>query len=158
MISHSKVLDKILELLDSAEVYYQKLEHEPVYTSEDAAKIRDTNASQGAKALILYADKKPVLVVVPGDKKVDFKKYKTLTGTKDLRMATPEEVLELTGLEIGSIPPVGRAMDLPSYYDKSFEEKDVAAFNAGAHTVSVVMNAADLIKVEEPILADLTKE
>ena len=72
------VLDKILKLLDEENIVYEKVEHEPVYTSEDAAKIRDTGLSMGAKALILFADNTPILVVVPGDKKLDFNLFKKL--------------------------------------------------------------------------------
>ena len=150
------ILDKIIKLFDEAGILYEKLEHEPVYTSEDAAKIRDTGLSMGAKALILFADKKPVLVVVPGDKRLDFNKFKKLVSIKDLRMAAREEVYNLTGLEVGSIPPVGKALNLQSYYSDDFKQKDMVAFNAGMHTVSIKMKASDLLKVEEPLFGDFS--
>ena len=150
------ILDKIIKLFDEAGILYEKLEHEPVYTSEDAAKIRDTGLSMGAKALILFADKKPVLVVVPGDKRLDFNKFKKLFSIKDLRMAAREEVYNLTGLEVGSIPPVGKALNLQSYYSDDFKQKDMVAFNAGMHTVSIKMKASDLLKVEEPLFGDFS--
>ncbi|KKS22625.1 MAG: YbaK/prolyl-tRNA synthetase associated region [candidate division WWE3 bacterium GW2011_GWA1_41_8] len=146
------VFDNIISLLNEKGVKHTVIEHEPVYTSEQAARIRDTDISMGAKALICYADKSPVLLVVPGDKKADFKKYKQTFGVKDLRMATPTEALELTGLEAGSI----KALGLPSYYDSSFGEKDYVSFNAGSHTSSVKMKASDLIGIEDPVLADIT--
>jgi Ala-tRNA(Pro) deacylase len=149
------VHEKIIDLLDKNNVEYEVIEHEPVFTSADAAKIRDTNVSMGAKALVLMADKKPVLAVVPGNERLDFKKFKKEYGVKDLRMAKPEEVFEITTLEIGSIPPVGKAMDLKSYYDESFLEKDVVAFNAGSHTISIKMKAKDLISVELPVISSL---
>jgi Cys-tRNA(Pro) deacylase len=158
MLKSSPVLDRIISLLENIGVEYKKIEHEPVYTSADAAKIRDTDPAEGAKAILMFADKKPVLLVVPGDQKIDFRKFKQLTGTKDLRMAKPEEVEELTGLEIGAIPPVGKAMNIPSYYDESFKDRETAVFNAGAHTVSIIMKTADLLKVEEPVIADLVKQ
>ncbi len=156
MIAHSEVLLTIKKLLTDAGIEYRLYEHAPVYTSQDAAAVRNTDISQGAKALVMYADKTPILVVVPGDKKADFKKVKVAGGIKDLRMATHEEVLHLTGLEVGSIPPLGKALGLKSYYDSSFLEKDEVAFNAGAHTASIVLKATDLIKVENPVLSSIT--
>ncbi|MBD3366127.1 hypothetical protein GF360_02160 [candidate division WWE3 bacterium] len=144
------VKEKILKMLQEADIKYRSIEHEPVYTSKEAAEIRDTRDDMGAKALICSADKKPVLIVVPGNKKVDFKAFKHRFNVSDLYLLSPEKVTELTGLEIGSIPPVGKAMDLPSYYDITFREVDDVAFNAGSHTFSIVMQAADLIKLEEP--------
>lgn len=150
------VYERIIELLDEEDVEYEVMEHEPVYTSEDAAKIRDTDVSMGAKALVLMADKKPVLVVVPGNERLDFKKFKKEFGVKDLRMAKPNEVKEVTSLEIGAIPPVGKAMGLESYYDNSFKEKDIVAFNAGSHTKSIKIQAQDLISIERPVILSLT--
>ena len=146
------VLKKIQELLDSLNIEYELLNHTPVYTSADAAKIRDTGISNGAKALVFIADGDPILIVVPGDKKVDLRKFKQQFHIKDLRMASLIEVKEITTLEVGSIPPVGKVMNLKSYFDSSFLKKEVVAFNAGSHSVSIRMKASDLIKVENPII------
>jgi len=146
------VLKKIQELLDSLNIEYELLNHTPVYTSADAAKIRDIGISNGAKALVFIADGDPILIVVPGDKKVDLRKFKQQFHIKDLRMASLIEVKEITTLEVGSIPPVGKVMNLKSYFDSSFLKKEVVAFNAGSHSVSIRMKASDLIKVENPII------
>lgn len=39
-------------------------------------------------------------------------------------MASPEEVTQLTGLKIGAIPPVGKAINLPSYFDQSLKSNN----------------------------------
>lgn len=149
------VFEKIKKMLEESGVDYEVIDHEPVHTSADAAKIRDTNVSNGAKALVMFADKKPFLFVLPGDKKANFKKIKNALKVKDLRMATPEEVLELTNLVVGSIPPLGKAIGLNSYFDFSFQIKEDIAFNAGMLTRSIIMNANDLIKIEEPELIEI---
>ena len=149
------ILNNIIAILDAGNMYYEKLEHAPVYTSEQAAEIRDASLDTGAKALVFLADKKPILVVVPGDKRANLSKIKKRLGVKDLRMATREQVEELTTLKPGSIPPVGTAMGLPSYYDESFRDKDKVAFNAGSLTVSIIMSAQDLLNIEKPVLFDL---
>ena len=152
-----EVLSKIRQLLNKAGVEFEEIKHEPVYTSQEAAQIRDENISDGAKSLVLMGDGKPLLVVVPGDKKADFKKVKAHLHISDLRMATPEEVKQITGIEVGAIAPVGKAMGLDSYYDNSFMFKEMVAFNAGHHEISIIMKTDDLLKVENPELFDLTK-
>lgn len=153
-LTHSKVCDSIKKLLAEECTDYQVYEHTPVYTSEEAANIRKVDMSMGAKAIVFYADKKPVLVVVPGDKKVNVKNFKALVHVKDLRIASPEEVTELTGLYIGAIPPMGSIMGLHSYYDVELVNKVKVAFNAGAHTVSVIMSAAELVRLEKPTVGN----
>ncbi|MBI2620848.1 hypothetical protein HYW61_01320 [candidate division WWE3 bacterium] len=149
------VLEKIRNLLDVSGIEYRAVEHPPVYTSEDAARIRDTDISVGAKALVFLADGRPVLLVVPADKRADLKAFKRVFGIKDLRFATPEEVKKITSLEIGSIPPLGGVIGLPSYFDEEFTRKGQVVFNAGSHTTSIVMSAKDLISVENPTIAKI---
>ena len=98
---------------------------------------------QGAKALVCYADKKPILIVLPCSRKLDFELFKKLYTIKDLRFATPEEVKILTSLEIGAIPPLGYLFNLPTYVDEKLGENKTIAFNAGDRTKSVIMSYSD---------------
>ncbi|KKU73130.1 MAG: Aspartyl-tRNA synthetase [Candidatus Amesbacteria bacterium GW2011_GWB1_47_26] len=119
------VYDQIIQLLKSNDIKYQTLEHEPTPTCEDSARVRGTSPGQGAKALICYADKKPILIV------------------HDLRFATPDEVLQLTGLQIGAIPPLGNLFNLPTYIDQALSAEERIAFNAGDRAKSVIMSYSD---------------
>src|SRR5579872_5814389 len=42
-------------------------------------------------------------VIIQGSKKLDFKKLKKYLGTNKIRMATPEEIIEITGASVGSV-------------------------------------------------------
>jgi Ala-tRNA(Pro) deacylase len=53
------------------------------------------------------------------------------------RMATPEEVLEITGCEIGSVPPFGHKTTVPILVDVNVFENTESAFNIGLRTNSV---------------------
>ena len=152
------ILEKVTLLLNSYGVKYSRFEHEPVVTSLDAARVRKSDLSQGAKALVFMVDKKPALIVIPGDKKVDTGRFKRLFGVKDIYMADAQKLMEVTGLEKGAVPPIGKVFNIPAYFDESFKQKDIAAFNAGSHSVSVEMRAEDLIKVAEPVFGDFSKD
>lgn len=155
MIDWSPVTDKIIELFNASGVKYELIKHDPVYTSEEAAEIRGTDINTGAKALVFYADKTPMLFVVPGSKRLNLKDVKKQLEIKDLRMARPEQVLELTGLEIGSIPPIGKALGLKSIYDSEIGKKEKVSFNVGAHTVSIITSGEGLLAVEEPEILEI---
>ena len=147
------VYEKIIQLLDSRQIKYQALEHEPTPTCEDSARVRGTSMDQGAKALVCYADKKPILIVLPCSRKLDVKTFKTLFAVRDLRFATPDEVKELTDLEIGAIPPLGHIFNLPTYVDEELGKNQTIAFNAGDRTKSVIMLYSDyapLVQTERP--------
>lgn len=151
------VFNKIKKILDENNIHYQIIGHEPVYTSEQAAKIRGTELKQGAKALVMFADKKPIMLVLPADLKVDMKKFKIEYKVRDLRMATPEEVKEVTGVEIGAVPPFGNIFNIPLYVDKKLGENETISFNAGEHTKSIEMKYEDFEKAVKPIIGQFSK-
>lgn len=161
----SIVYKKIANLLDSAEIKYQLIDHEPVLTCEDAAKIRGTKPEQGAKALVCIADKKPILIVLPCSARLDFKAFKKWQEVKDLRFATAEEVKEITQIEIGAIPPIGLVLGLgrpqgsplQTFVDKKLLKNEEICFNAGMHERSIVMKAEDYVKVVKPEVGSFTK-
>lgn len=147
MQTTSKIFQDLISLLKKNNITYQLYEHLPVYTSQEAAKIRQTSQTQGAKALVFLADKKPILLVLPGNKKVDTRTFKKTFGVNDLSFAKAEQVLELTGLEIGAIPPFGNVMNLTTYVDKTLLNEEEIAFNAGAHTKSIKMKTKDYLNL-----------
>lgn len=151
------VFEKIKNLLDKNKISYKLIEHEPVFTSEDAAKIRGSSLSLGAKALIMKADKKTIMIVVPGDKKVDTSTFKKLYKIKDLEMATKEEVKIISGVEVGAVPPFGNLFEIPLYFDQTIVDNEKVFFNAGSHSKSISMNGSDLEKIAKPIIGSFCK-
>src|SRR5262249_54439991 len=135
---------------------FQVLRHEPVYTSEQAAAVRGTPLSSGAKALVLRAGECFVLAVLPADRKLDSRKARAALGVKSLRFATRGGVGQLSGLQPGSIPPFGSLFGLATCCDPALADNPSINFNAGDHAVSVQMTYADYVRVEQPELVVIT--
>lgn len=152
MLTDSKVFRKIKNLLEEEKVEYKFSRHEPVFTSRQAAKQRGELLCQGAKALVFIADKKPILIVIPGNLKVDTRKFKKGQQVKDLSLASKEIVEKTTGLEIGAIPPLGNVMGIPTYLDKKLTKQKEIHFNPGIHTGSITIKPADLVRLANPII------
>jgi prolyl-tRNA editing enzyme YbaK/EbsC (Cys-tRNA(Pro) deacylase) len=155
MAEGKPVFDRVEELLRQAGILFTVLRHEPVFTSEQAAAVRGTPLSSGAKALIIKADTF-VMFVLPADRKLDNRKARTALGVRALRFATPEEVNQLTGLQPGSIPPFGSLFGLTTYCDPALADNASINFNAGDHAISVQMTYADYVQVEKPTLVSIT--
>jgi Ala-tRNA(Pro) deacylase len=149
------VFDRLQALLQTANISFTVLHHEPVFTSEQAAAVRGTPLSSGAKALIIKADEF-VMFVLPADRKLDNRKAKSALGVRALRFATREEVEQLTGLQPGSIPPLGSLFALPTYCDPALAENTSINFNAGDHAISVQMACVDYMRLEKPTLISIT--
>jgi len=144
------VFQRVEQLLAQHDVAFDVLRHEPVYTSEQAARVRGTSLASGAKALVCKGEGRFVMFVLPADRRLASKSIRLARGWRKLRFADGEEVQQLTGLEPGSIPPFGSLFDLPTLCDTRLGENDMINFNAGDHCISVTMAYADYVRVEDP--------
>lgn len=140
---------KILDILDSQGVTYEISEHEPVYTSEQAAKVRNESINSGAKSLLLKADNGFVLVVLPGGKRLSSKKLKDFLGLKKSRFATPQEVKEIMGCEIGACYPLGRIVGIKTIVDNALLENDNTSLNPGLHDKTIKIKLKDYLSIAE---------
>lgn len=154
MTTDSELFQKLIALLDTSGVIYHVVEHEPVFTSEEAARVRGTRLEQGAKALVLIGDKKPLMIVVPADQKLSFSKAKKALGIKDLRLAAPEEVVNILGVEIGSVPPFGNLKGLDLYLDSTMSRNEEIVFNPGVHIKSITIKYSDYLLLAKPTIGD----
>jgi len=135
---------RILEHLDSLGIPYEKLEHEPVTTSEAAAGARASRLEQGAKALIVKAGEQYCHVIISAAIRVDNKKLRKLLGARRVRFARAEELFELSGCRPGAVPPFGNLIGLPVLMDDALRAEDTVYFNCASHTVSLRMKREDL--------------
>ena len=148
------VFERLTTWLDANGVEYSVLEHEPVYTSEEAAAVRGTSLSSGAKALVCKADSDFIMFVMPANKRLASKSVRKAMGLRSLRFAKREEVMELTGLKPGSIPPFGSLFDLTTHCDAGLANEATINFNAGDHARSVSMSYQQYASVETPTLGE----
>lgn len=155
------VAKQIIKLLEDHDCWYETFNHEPVRTSEEATKLRPGyNMKQGAKAIIVrikipYEGKKFIMLVIPGDKRFDDKKVTKLTGSKDVRFASEDEVEQITsGVKPGGVPPFGNLFNLKVISDESLYENEKIAFNAG-RTSTIGMKAEDYKRLVKPDIEDI---
>ena len=138
------LLDRIRAWLSAEGVVFREVHHEPTRTSEDSARARGEELRVGGKALLIKVDDTFRLFVISADKKLGSAAIKHRFAAKKTRFATSEELVDLTGLVPGSVPPFGPPiLPFPLCVDPSVFENDRIAFNAGSLTDSIVMQIAD---------------
>jgi Cys-tRNA(Pro) deacylase len=74
-------------------------------TAEDAAKAVGCDLSQIVKSLVFACDGRAVVVMVPGDRRVDRRKVAAALGCASVKVAGPAEVARATGFEAGGVAP-----------------------------------------------------
>ena len=144
---------RVIALLRAAGVAFTEREHAAVRTSEEAAAIRGAPLHSGAKALVLKAADRFLLAVLPADCSLDSKALRGVAGTRRIRFANRDELLELTGLTPGAVPPFGSLFGLQTVCDPKLADNRDINFNAGSHSHSVQIAYADWQAIERPHLA-----
>jgi Cys-tRNA(Pro) deacylase len=128
-------------------------DHEPVYTNPAMAQALGVTEDKTVKSLVLMTkEKQMVVLVLPGDKRVDWKKAAAGIGTKKVSFAKPEQVKEAVGCDVGCVPPFGQLTRLPVYMDPDLLTKGQVYFNPGVHDKSFKVSARDLEQVCRPTL------
>ena len=91
---------------------------ESTHTAQEAADAIGCQLAQIAKSILFRsASGRPVLVIASGINKVDEKKIRALLGEK-IERASPDFVKEMTGFEVGGVPPLGHASPCVIYLDE----------------------------------------
>jgi Ala-tRNA(Pro) deacylase len=153
------MFERIDALLQESGARYRVVRHPAEGNSERVAQVRGTLVSQGAKAMLCRIKEQPgllVLAILPGDRKVDFRKVAQAVGGKKASFASPEEAVASTGCAIGAIPPFSFSPEIRLVVDpRLISQHEEIAFNAGRLDTSIVLNTADYARIAQPLLAEI---
>ena len=95
----------IYEFLESNGIEYQRIDHPPVFTCEEAKRLVPQLAGAETKNLFLRDGKgrQHFLVAVRPEKDVDLRALSISLGTKGLGFASPDRLQRYLGIEPGSV-------------------------------------------------------
>jgi Ala-tRNA(Pro) deacylase len=151
-------LEMIQELLDQESVEYELLEHDPVHTSQEAAQVRGGSPQTGAKSLLLKSEAGFLTVVLQGDARLDSKKVtKHLGVSRNPRFATPEEVQQQMGCQVGACYPLAHLAGLRTIIDDPFTRQEYMSFNPGVHDKTITMSMRDYMEFTRAEVAQVSQ-
>ena len=124
-------------------------------TAIDAAKSLNCEVGAIVKSLLFKNGENYFLCLVSGDKRCSLNKLKKFFNSKDLSMASPNDVKEQTGYTIGGVSPIGHTNSLQILIDSSLNRfKDL--FAAAGHPNCIFkINFKDLKKITNGIIEDI---
>jgi Ala-tRNA(Pro) deacylase len=140
---------KVLEMLDELGIQYQRYEHPPVFTVEEANRHRGKIPCGKTKNLFLRNKKgrRHYLVVTDAEKQVDLKSLKERVGESALSFASPERLEKYLGLTPGSVSPFGIINDTKDevmvLLDRDLLRHDALGFHPNVNTATLVIQTED---------------
>lgn len=150
---------QITEFLDKSGVKYEVLEHRPVFSAQRLAQVEHEPGRFVAKPVIVKADGRLLMCVLPADAKIDLETLKGQLDAESVELADEEEFVELfPDCEVGAEPPFGSLFDLETVMDQALEKDDHILFRAGSHSKAVRLNMADYRKLAHPRVLNLHRQ
>jgi prolyl-tRNA editing enzyme YbaK/EbsC (Cys-tRNA(Pro) deacylase) len=123
---------------------------EPTPTVEAAAAALGITPAQIVKSILFLVKQKsgepcPLLVITNGTDRVDYVALARYAGTsrRAIRIASAEQVAELTGYRVGTVPPFGHDTILPTVIDEGVLQQETIYGGGGT------LNALMRVRVEE---------
>jgi len=107
------------------------------------------------KTLVMEDEnKKPLIVLMHGDREVSTKNLARQIGAKTVSPCAPDVAQRHTGYMVGGTSPFGTRKPLPVFMEKTIAELDRIYINGGRRGFLVAMSPSDLLRVLSPTLVD----
>ena len=124
-------------------------------TAVDAAKSLNCEVGAIVKSLLFKNGDNFFLCLVSGDKRCSLNKLKKFFNSKDLSMASPDDVKKQTGYTIGGVSPIGHINSLQILVDSSLNRFKNLYAAAGHPNCIFKINFNDLIKITNGSIEDV---
>jgi Cys-tRNA(Pro) deacylase len=135
--------------LDELGIEYQLHVHQnQVRSLEQAARERRLEPEQIVRSLVFRCERKEyIMILMPGPKKVNWPKLRRHLGISRITTATADQVVEMTGYELGAVSPLGLPSPLKVLADRSILNLEIISLGAGIRNAGVIMKRVDLLRV-----------
>ena len=115
-------------------------------TADAAARAAGVETAQIVKSLVFVADERPVLVLVPGDRRADAGKIAGEVGAAKVRVARADEVAGATGFEPGAVAPFPHG-ELPVLIERSLLAHEHVWIGAGSPRHMARVRPGELLRL-----------
>jgi Cys-tRNA(Pro)/Cys-tRNA(Cys) deacylase len=116
-----------------------------IHSIEQAAAERNQDVSQVVRSIVFRLNEgEYAMVLIAGKQQISWKALRTHFGMSRLTMASPEEVLEATGFQIGTVSPFGLKTPLPILADQNVFSQTAVSLGSGWSGTAILMLTRDL--------------
>lgn len=132
--------------LEKLNIPHQVFRHAtPVTSFEQAASDRKQKPEQVVRSILFQVRAGEfVMVLMAGREQVEWRKLRKLVGRSRVRMATEDEVLEVTGYQVGTVSPFGMRKQVRVLIDPSVLKEEEISMGSGVRNIAIILKCADL--------------
>jgi Cys-tRNA(Pro) deacylase len=116
-----------------------------VQSFEQAAADRGQRPEQIVRSILFQIrDSEFIMVLMAGPAQIDWRKLRALVKRSRVRMATEDEVLEVTGYRVGTVSPFGVKNQINVVIDPSVLKEEEVSIGSGVRNTAIILKSADL--------------
>ena len=126
-------------------------------TAQEAAESLNTDVGSIVKSLLFKSENNFILCLVSGDRRCSLNKLKKIKQLKDISMANPQSVKEVTGFTIGGVSPIGHLKEVEIFIDNNLKRFQNIYAAAGHPNCIYKVNFENLLKMTSGKVEDITE-
>lgn len=154
--NEQELIDQLRQTLDAAGSRYDILAHDITIVSADEGAQRGIGRlREMAPTFILKTEEGYLAAIISGETRLLYKKIKQQLGLKNVSLATPEQVEQVTGSPIGTVSLVN--LKLTTIIDSRLLEMEYVYGGCGVARHTLQINVEDLVKVTQARVFEFTE-
>ena len=127
-------------------------------TADAAARVIGCDLGQIVKSLVFDCGGRPVVVLVPGDRRADAAKIAQAAGSPFARIAGTEEVKDATGFEPGAVAPFPLPRVATVFIERTLLAQSVLWIGAGSSNHMASLTPTELLRLSRARPMDAVDE
>jgi len=150
--------DLLKRYLDQTGIWHRFIKKKETIHTADAAKAAGLDLHQVTKNLVSKTDEgEPVLLIIPGDKKVRLKSAAKALGVRRVSLVSFEEAERISGYPPGGTPSIGHKTKMRTVIDKSLLHYETIYCGGGSRDRLLQLRTEDVIRLSNAIIAEISK-
>ena len=155
-MNNAKKLEKLNSLLKSENADYSILTDDfSIKTASSGAEHYGISLSETTPTLILKTKDGYIAAIICGNTRISFKKLKQVLNLKDIGMADPKTILDITGARIGEVSLINPG--LTTLIDANVLQNKNCYGGCGVPKTTLRINTQDLVRVTNAQIFDFTE-
>ena len=149
----------VSQYLDDFGVPHRIFRHPgPISSLEQAAEERGQEPEQVVRSILFRVSKgQYAMVLMAGPSQIDWKKLRNYFGLSRLTTAKREEVLQVTGYELGAVAPFGIPEGVRILVDQSVLRQKEISIGSGVRGVTIILLTEDMLAaMEKPEIGEFS--
>jgi len=138
----------VTRFLDERHIPYRLFQHSgPVHSIEEAARQRGERPEQIIRSILFrLSSEEFLMVLIAGPGQISWKALRVFLDQSRLTTATEEEVIRVTGYQIGAVSPFGLLQPVRTLVDESVLAEEEISIGSGQRGLAVILQKKDFIQ------------